>query len=231
MRNLLVAGRRHVRGAGRVALLGAAALVVGCTPFETSDGTDELARTDSLARARTDSVNRAQPGYVVDSILPVAEELRRFRESIGGTPVHALGRASDSRDALVARALRALLAVDTADLSAMTLTAREFADLVYPESRYARPPLRQAPGLVWSLIEIPGRTGRRRAEERVGGLPLHLASYSCRSAPDREGDNIVWPDCVAILADAQGRVESHRLFGSILERDGRFKIISWSGEF
>ena len=60
-------------------------------------------RTDSIARARQDSVNRAQPGYVVDSLLPIEEELRRFRAAIGGSPVTALAHGSASREELVRR--------------------------------------------------------------------------------------------------------------------------------
>jgi hypothetical protein len=59
-------------------------------------------REDSVARARQDSINRAQPGYIVDSVLPVEEELRRFREALGGTPATKLANGSESREALVA---------------------------------------------------------------------------------------------------------------------------------
>jgi len=113
----------------------------------------------------------------------------------------------------------------------MTLTAREFVDLVYPESRYTRPPFRQAPGLVWSLVQNPSRAGRKRAVTRVGGLDVRLVDYACPRNPEWEGRNTLWADCAVRLADASGNVESHRLFGSIIEREGRFKIVSWSGEF
>jgi hypothetical protein len=42
----------------------------------------------------------------VDSILPVDEEIRRFRTAIGGQPVSALNSASDSREALVRRIMK-----------------------------------------------------------------------------------------------------------------------------
>src|SRR5262245_66450399 len=62
--------------------------------------TDSI-RRDSIARARQDSINRAQPGYVIDSTLPVQEELRRFPEAVGGKPVTALCDSRHSRDELV----------------------------------------------------------------------------------------------------------------------------------
>src|SRR5690348_8848314 len=116
-------------------LLAIALALTACDRAQTvkvAQALPDSARTDSIARARQDSINRAQPGYIVDSVLPVAEELRRFRSAIGGAPVTALANGSTSRNALVQRFLKAVAATDTADIRAMTLTAREFADLVYP---------------------------------------------------------------------------------------------------
>src|SRR4051812_42498096 len=73
-------------------------------------------RDDSIARARQDSINRAQPGYVVDSVLPVEEEMRRFRDAIGGVPVTSLANGSPTRDALVRRLVLAISKQDSADL-------------------------------------------------------------------------------------------------------------------
>ncbi|PHX66304.1 MAG: hypothetical protein CK550_00345, partial [Gemmatimonadetes bacterium] len=70
-----------------------------------------------------------------------------------------LTHASASREALVRELLTALAASDTGRLSALTLTAREFADLVYPESPYTRPPMQQAPALVWAQITNASQTG------------------------------------------------------------------------
>src|ERR1043165_2290911 len=63
----------------------------------------DSARADSIARARQDSINRTLPGYVIDSLLPVDEELRRFRAAIGGEPVPAFVAGSPSREALAKR--------------------------------------------------------------------------------------------------------------------------------
>lgn len=127
-------------------------------------------RADSIARAHQDSLNRAQPGYIIDSVLPVEEELRRFRAAIGGTTVTSLRHGSDSREALVRRLVGAVAAQDTAQLRDMALTAREFADLVYPSSPYTRPPYRQAPGLVWMQMVNPSVSGFKRLMARRGEL-------------------------------------------------------------
>jgi len=198
-------------------------------------------RADSIARERDDSINRTLPGYVVDSILPVEEELRRFRlalrdrsaaaEKDANDSLTALIRGSDSREALVRRFIKALVTNDSSDLRAMLLTAREFADFVYPESPYTHPPYRQSPALVWNQIRNPSTSGLTRLLRRIAGQPLRYVDHSCDRKPERQGANLIWTDCGVRLIDSSGETTRHRLFGSVIERDRRFKFVSYSNEF
>ena len=71
-------------------IIAAMLLVAGCANRDVP-GIDSLAarrdsiRADSVARARQDSINRATPGYVIDSLLPPEEEARRFRAAFPAT--------------------------------------------------------------------------------------------------------------------------------------------------
>ena len=112
-------------------LLLALAVVTACsrdhaagntTVVASATSASDSARADSIARARQDSINRTLPGYVVDSILPVEEMLRRFRLIVGGTPVTALQNASPSRDALIKRFMTAVAAADSSALRDMYST-------------------------------------------------------------------------------------------------------------
>jgi hypothetical protein len=188
-------------------------------------------RDDSANRARQDSINRATPGYVVDSILPVEEELRRFRDAVGGQPVTTLAGASGSREALARRFMKAVAVSDSADLRAMLLSAREFADLVYPESPYTHPPYRQSPALVWNQIQNPSASGFTRLVRRLGSQPLRYVDHKCDPKPDRNGHNLIWTNCFVRVTGPNGKTTSHRLFGSVIQRDGRFKIVSYKNEF
>ena len=186
---------------------------------------------DSLARARQDSINRTLPGYVVDSILPVEEMLRRFRAAVGGAPVIALRDGSASRDALVQRFMRAVVAADSNDLRAMAVNAREFADLIYPESPNTKPPYQQDPSLVWRTMQNPSASGLKRLVRRAGGVPVRLASYKCEAAEAKQGRNILWSGCFLTLVGEKGDTSTHRFFGTIVEREGRFKFMSFKNEF
>jgi hypothetical protein len=191
---------------------------------------DSLA-ADSIARARRDSINRTLPGYVVDSILPVEEELRRFRIAIGGDSVSGLDNAAPSRDSLVKGFIAALARSDTTALQKMLLNAREFAWLVYPESPYTRPPYSQSPALVWGQIQNPGASGYTRLVRRLGGKPLRYDGYTCSPKPDRQGKNVIWTQCTVRVAEPGEGPRNRRLFGSIIERNGRFKLVSFANEF
>jgi hypothetical protein len=221
--------------ASRVLFLVAAVTIASCTPAGTEkssgDTRADSVRADSVARARQDSIVRSQPGYIVDSILPVEEELRRFRATIGGAPVTALAHGSASREELVRRIVRDVGAQDTADLRALSITAREFADIVYPSSPYTHPPYRQAPGLVWMQIATPSASGFGRLMQRRGGVAFSYAGHSCKPQPERQGDNLLWLDCTVRVVENGRDTTTQRWFGTIVERAGMFKLVSFANQF
>lgn len=166
---------------------------------------------------------------VVDSLLPIEEEIRRFRLSVPETPAVLTGGA-ESRDALVRRWVQAVERRDSMALTRMHLTAAEFITFYYPESPYTRPPYRQKPSLRWFLITSSSSQGSARVWQRHAGAPLGILGYACPSEPEIVGKNRIWTDCVLRLASDSGE-RRLRLFGPILERDGRFKFLSYSSDY
>jgi hypothetical protein len=233
MRDSLKGRRRNRRRLSLFLLPISAIAVIACSVDKQSgDATPtDSAQADSIARARQDSINRTMPGYVVDSILPVEEELRRFRAAVGGDAAKTLENGSASRDALVQRFMKSLRANDSADLRAMLLTSREFADLVYPESPYTHRPYRQAPSLVWMQIDQPSESGLTRAIRRLGGQRLRLIGSTCATKPDVQGGNRIWTDCSVRFVDTLGNTKTTKLFGSIIERERQFKFVSYVNDY
>ncbi|MGH7752992.1 MAG: hypothetical protein ACREN5_09260, partial [Gemmatimonadales bacterium] len=92
------------------------------------------------------------PGGVVDSILPIEEEIRRFREA-SGQPPEALMGGAPSRDALIRTWIAAVERLDTLALARMLMNAGEYIAFYYPESPYTRRPYRQSPAIRWLLIQ------------------------------------------------------------------------------
>jgi hypothetical protein len=167
-------------------------------------------------------------GTYVDSILPAEEELRRFREGLAETG--RLDGGESSRQALVRAFVRAVERADTAAARRMILSRAEFAYLYYPSTAFTRPPKRMAPALLWFLTLQESEKGVGRLFARRGGQPLGYVSHRCAPEPRVEGRNRLWDRCIVTLRGDEG-TKAERLFGTIIERDGRFKFVSYQNEY
>ncbi len=137
-------------------------------------------------RGRQDSIVRARPGYIVDSILPVAEEIRRFNAKNGERP-SGFAHGAATRSSLVSAFVSAIEQNDTTALARLVVDRNEFGYLVYPSSPNAAPPYRQSPDLVWTMRSAGTDKAARRLLARFGGRPLGFHGYSCPSRPERQG--------------------------------------------
>ena len=172
---------------------------------------------------------RALAAGVVDSLLPIDEEIRRFRISVPEVPERLAG-GENSRDALVKRWIGAIEQGDSLALRRMHLTAAEFITFYYPESQYTRPPYRQKPSLRWFLMTSGSSQGAGRVWQRHAGRSLGFLGYQCAPEPQSVGASRIWSDCVVRLRSDSGD-RRLRLFGPILERDGEFKFLSYASDY
>jgi len=166
------------------------------------------------------------PSVRIDSILPIDEEIRRFRLGIA-EPATELRGGAGSKEELVGLFLEALERSDVQALASLTLDPAEFIDLYYPETHFTHPPYELSPGLVWFQLENYGSRGLTRALGRYGGRPLGATGHRC-DEPRVEGSNRVWNGCVVVTTPEEpGGVEELSLFGAIVEREGRFKFVNY----
>jgi hypothetical protein len=170
------------------------------------------------------------PPVFVDSVFPIEEEIRRFRAVIGREPEKLSGGMA-SRDALIDRFVRAVEAADTAGLLEMRMSVEEFGYLYYPHTRYTAPPYELPPGLLWFQIENGSSPGLARLLDRLGGKPLGFLGYACASEPVVEEQNRTWTACSVRFQPPGEEPRELALFGSILERDGVFKFMSYANGF
>ncbi len=162
----------------------------------------------------------------VDSVVPRTVALERFqRES---RHVTALSGGATSRDDLVHRFTRAVESRDTASLRRLVLSRAEFAFLYYPTSAQGMPPYDLSPDLMWfMLVERSNRGVAALLAERAG-RPLAVTGYRCLGDSTVEGKNRLWGPCLLRRVQAPSDTVEERLFGPILERDGRYKFVSYS---
>lgn len=170
----------------------------------------------------------AVPAGPIDSILPMAEALRRFTAELPVT--RELEGGAESRDELVTAFVRAIELNDTAAIRRLHVSRAEYAYLYFPTSVYMREPYRQPPATAWLLNAGNSDKGASRVLRRLGGHDLQWSGYRC-AAPAREGSNTFYRSCTLDYLDPETRVRvTRRLFGSIMERDGRHKFLSYAND-
>lgn len=195
------------------------AATTACTERPAPSPADEQARHVAEVAAA---------GGVVDSIRPIAEELRRFRDALPQTDT--LLSASPSRDALVTRWAAAIANNDTTDLNAMIINRREFAWLFYPESPMAKPPYEAPPQLLWGQLLASSNKGATQLVNRFGGSRVTASRVRCPTPPDTQGANVLHSKCEVRLSAPGRQTVDGILFGTIFERDGRFKFVGLSSD-
>ncbi len=206
----------------RRALLGACALLASCDNEKAADATVERPKIASAAAAEP------PPGSVVDSALPIAEHLRRFRVGLDSTD--RLREGSPTPQALAKRFLEAVARRDTMDLARMVLTRPEFAWLYYPSHIYHDPPYELDPGTFWTLIQGNSEKGFVRVLRRYGGQRLDYRALRCTGSTSVTPPLAESERC-ALEFTANKQPESRRMFGSIVGYGGSFKFVSYANEF
>jgi len=166
---------------------------------------------------------------VVDSTLPVETQLHRFRATIADTPAVLSGSAA-SPEALVNGLFAALRADDSTAMRALVLTPGEFAWLYYPHTKWTRPPYVMAPDLVWLQVGASSEKGLVRLVRRYGGRALRFEALACPDSSVTEGPNVITEGCRVRFAVADSAPRELRIFGSLLGRDGRYKLVSYSND-
>ncbi|HSE53529.1 MAG TPA: hypothetical protein VLB00_15170 [Gemmatimonadales bacterium] len=171
-----------------------------------------------------------KPGDKIDSILPMPEYLRRFRAGL--TEPDGFQGGAGSRDALARQFLAAVSARDTGAFAAMMISRAEFAWLVFPHHIYATPPYELDPAIFWMQLTAGSAKGLGRTLERLGGKPLAYRALDCRrdTLQIRSGAIRVWSSCGVRYREGDNLL-TRRLFGSIIEREGRFKLLSFANDF
>jgi hypothetical protein len=165
-------------------------------------------------------------GGTVDSILPIDEQLKRFRESL--PVVDTLHHAAGSRDGLVREFLKAVSASDTLTLTQLVLDRSEFAYLYYPTAAISKPPYEAPPQLLWGQILQASNDGLPRVLARAAGQSLDLSRVTCADSIVSEGANRLHNNCTVTVRIGRGAPVEARWFGTIIERDGRFKFVGYA---
>ena len=185
-----------------IALLAATTAGSACSRFE--------ARTTSDA--------------AVDTLHSAEESLRRFRETLFS--VDSLAPTFASRESVARAFVVGITANDGRGVVRTLMTRAEFAWLYYPDNPISKPPYELPAGIAWFELEGNSLAGVRRALAIYGGRRVVFRDLECPGAPVRQGGNRLWNGCMVLLGQEDGSDMAVRMFGSILERHGRFKLLT-----
>lgn len=131
-----------------------------------------------------------------------------------------------SPDLLAARVLDGLAAADVPALSALVVTKDEFCSLVFPELPSSKVP-NVTCDFVWDLADASSTAGLREVLSRHRGERYELVAVTFEKGSVKYPSFTVHKDPVVTIKDGSGQEKRLRLFGDVLEREGRFKLFGF----
>lgn len=149
------------------------------------------------------------------------------RDAGSDPPLAPLRHTFPSPEALSRAVLTALAARDVDTLRALPLDETEFRDAVWPDLPASRPERNVPFDYAWSDLRQKSDNARRRLAARHGGRRYELVRVLFDAETTRYRTCEVHRETVLDLRDEEGEEVRLALFGSILEREGRFKLFSY----
>jgi len=181
-------------------------------------------RGDGVLIPSTDSLVKT-PGYVVDSIFPMEEMVRRFQTE-SGSPVAALSGGERSIDALL-RAYWSLLARgDTVSMTPLVASQREFAYLYFPASRELTDGV--PPAISWLLLGNHSGRGLTRSLS-AAAADSSILGTTCRPLELDAGESRITGPCAVIRRRAD-RPDTLWFVKHVIEHRGIFKLMSFAND-
>jgi hypothetical protein len=145
---------------------------------------------------------------------------------VAGGDSPPLQYAQPSAEVLAGKVLEALAQRDDQGLKDLVITKEEFCRYVWPEL-----PSSKTPNLtcdwVWNAFEPGDIAGRRQIMARHGGKQCSLIRLRSARGITEYKSFRVHEDVRVTVRDSAGKEEELKLFGSILEYGGQFKLFSY----
>ena len=145
----------------------------------------------------------------------------------GDPPLAPLHHTFASPEALSRAVLTALAANDADTLRALPLDELEFRNAVWPDLPASRPERNVPFDYAWGDLNQKSNNALRRLVARYGGREYELVKVHFAGETTRYWTYQVHRESVLDLLDEEGEEVRLALFGSILERDGEFKMFSY----
>jgi hypothetical protein len=144
--------------------------------------------------------------------------------SCGGAP---LTNSFDSAEAMSRAVLEAIEKHDVEALRALALDKEEFTGHVWPELPAARPERNLSPSFVWMSLNQKSSVMLRHLLAAHGGRKYQLVGVRFLGKTAQFDSFQVHRDGELTVKDGDGREQQVRVFGSVLQKNGRYKVFSY----
>jgi hypothetical protein len=138
-----------------------------------------------------------------------------------------LSETKASPEAVAEAVLAALADGDREALQRLALTEEEFTRAVWPELPSSRPERNLTVDYVWGDLNQKSRGFLQTLLNEHGGQRYRLVSVDFDGGVTEYETFRVHRDSRVTVEDAAGERRDVRLFGSVLEADGRYKLLSY----
>ena len=143
------------------------------------------------------------------------------------TPPTGLAAAQASAPELARAVLAALERRDVTSLRAVALTEQEFREEVWPDLPSARPERNLPFSYVWGELHQKSEAGLAQTLAEHGGRHYELAAVRFLEDTTQYKTYLVHRRAELTVTDAAGAQTKLQVFGSVLEKNGRFKVFSY----
>jgi hypothetical protein len=143
----------------------------------------------------------------------------------GSSPL--LSNAYPSLETLTAAVAEAVQRRDEATLRSLALNEEEFREQVWPELPAARPERNLPFSYVWGDLRQKSEGGLALTLIRHGGRRYSIVSVRNDGEVTKYVTYVVRRDTVVHVRDETGTEADVRLFGSVIQKDGGWKVFSY----
>ena len=172
--------------------------------------------------ARHTGVSLAASGIVLVALVAVVASVNAWRAR-----PEPLAHTYPSLDAMARVAISAAGVGDAGALRDLALTEDEFRAHVWPLLPASRPERNVPFEFVWGTLHQNSEGHLRQSLRALGGREMTLVRAETVGETTDYGGVVVHRDTRLVVKDAAGQEQTVRLFGSVVERRGRYKIFSF----
>ena len=144
-----------------------------------------------------------------------------------GCSAEPLPHSHDSPEALARAVLKAIEERDTGALYALALNKEEFTEHVWPELPAARPERNLSVDFVWGDLQLKSNVTLRDTLAAHGGNRYEFIRMAFLGDTTAYGSYRVRRESELTVKDSTGTSRQIRMFGSMLEKNGRYKVFSY----